>query len=329
MKPLLNTETHQSQINKSTNQQINERKKRSLSDYSIISLKGMAMGTVELLPGISGGTIAFVTGVYEELLDTIKGALPALKQLFGKKSFKQRIFDFWAAVNGNFVVALILGIAIAMVATASIVNYTKLNYPIPFYAFVFGLIMASVVLVYKKVWKWTWGCYLLGIVGMCLALLLPIQPHDTTTIVPLWYLFICACLASCAFILPGTSGAFVLLLMGAYNTFTTAIGTLNITHLAVIGAGCLTGLISFSSILSWLLKKYHDWLVALLTGFIVGSLKIIWPWKTTIYGKVENTLPNDMITEAIIACIAGIVIVLGIEFIANFLNKKKIICNMI
>ena len=297
----------------------NNTKKRSLTDYSLISLKGMAMGVVEFLPGISGGTIAFITGIYEELLNTIKGALPAFKQLLGKKTFKQRISDFWIAINANFILALLLGIVVAIAATAGVVKYLLINHTIPFYAFVFGLVMASVVLVYKKVYKWTWVCYLLGVVGMCLALLLPVQPHDSTTIVPMWYLFFCACLASCAFILPGTSGTFVLLLMGAYYTYVQAINTLNLPYIVIICVGCLTGLIAFSSLLSWLLKNYHDYLVALLTGFIVGSLKIIWPWKS----EATNALPNAMIAEAAIACLVGIVIVLGIEFVAKRLSNKS------
>ena len=309
-------------------------KKRSFTDYSTISLKGMAMGAVELLPGISGGTVAFVTGVYEELLDTIKGALPAFKQLFGKKSFKQRIVDFWTAINGNFIVALILGIVTAIALTANLVSYVKEHFPVPFFAFIFGLVMASVVLMHKKVEKWTWICYLLGVVGLGLALLLPVQPQNSSTIVPLWYLFLCGCLASCAYILPGTSGTFILLLMGAYSTFLLALKTLDVPYIVAFFGGALTGLITFSSVLSWLLKKYHDWLVALLTGFVVGSLKIIWPWKATICEdmpvanayenvcKTTNALPNEMITEAIIACMIGVILVLGIEFIAKRLTKK-------
>ncbi|MCL2681875.1 MAG: DUF368 domain-containing protein [Bacteroidales bacterium] len=324
------------------------KQKRSFSDYASLSLKGMAMGAVEFLPGISGGTIAFVVGIYEELINTIKGVLPAFKQLFGKKTFKQRISNFWTALNGNFILVLILGMVIAIGATASAVKYMLAHYPIPFYAFVFGLVIASVVLVYKKVSKWTWACYLLALVGISLAWLLPIQAHGTTTIVPLWYLFICAVLASCAFILPGTSGTFVLLLMGAYYTFVNAVNTLDIAYIAVFAAGCLTGLILFSNFLSWLLKKYHDLTVALLTGFIIGSLRIIWPWKvsTTFYLSAKgipypnppvNVLPSTwefnmaygynppsaMTKEAIMACVFGIVLVFGIQLIAKQFSKKK------
>ena len=316
--------------------------RRSFSDYATISLKGMAMGAVEFLPGISGGTIAFVVGIYEELLNTIKGAFPSLRQLSGKKSLKQRVTDFWTKLNGNFIAALLLGMAVAIGLTANAIKHMLEYYPIPFYAFVFGLIAASVVLVYKKIPKWTWTCYLLSAVGISLALLLPIQAHDNLSIVPLWYMFICACLASCAFILPGTSGTFVLLLMGAYYTFVNAVQTLDISYLAVICAGCLIGLTAFSNALSWLLKRYHDPTVALLTGVIIGSLKVIWPWKTStgVYtnaaGIISPNVPNNvlpltyehhsmlpaMITEAVIACLLGIILVLGIEFVAKQFQKR-------
>ena len=292
-----------------------------LKKHFSVFIKGMAMGAVEFLPGISGGTIAFVTGIYEELLNTIKGAFPALKQLFGKKSFKQRIFDFWEAVNGNFAIALILGIGTAILLTAKVVKLSVDNYPIIFGAFVFGLVAASIALVYKKVSKWTWVCYLLGLVGIGLALLLPNTSVVSQEIVSKPFFFVCACLAACAFILPGTSGTFVMVLMGAYWTLTTAITDMNLPYIAVFIVGVLTGLIVFSNVVSWLLKKWHDWTVALLTGFIVGSLKIIWPWKTTVGGNIANTLPNEMIVEAILACLFGVLLVLGIEFFAKKIVK--------
>jgi putative membrane protein len=318
-------------------------KKRSLLDYATLSLKGMAMGAVEFLPGISGGTIAFVVGVYEELINTIKGALPAFKQLFGKKTFSKRITDFWTALNGNFIVALILGIVVAAGLTVVAVKSMLKQYPIIFYAFVFGLIIASVVLVYKKVSKWTLVCYLLGAVGVGLALLLPAQPNSGQAIVPLWYFFICACLASCAYILPGTSGTFVLLLMGAYPTLINAMHPpFEVPYIIMFVLGCLTGLIAFSNFLSWLLKKYHDLTVALLTGFIVGSLKIIWPWKASTTFSINaqgvpfpnvpqnvfpaayelNTTFPAMTKEAILACVFGVVLVLGIELAAKMFSKK-------
>jgi putative membrane protein len=287
-----------------------------------VFIKGMAMGAVEFLPGISGGTIAFVTGIYEELLNTIKGAFPALKQLFGKKSFKQRISDFWITLNGNFLLSLTLGIGIAILLTAKVVKLSVANYPVIFGAFVFGLVVASIALVYKKVFKWTWVCYLLGAVGIGLALLLPNTSVVGQEIVSAPFFFICAVLAACAFILPGTSGTFVMVLMGAYWTLTTAMADGNLTYIAIFVVGVLTGLVVFSNMVSWLLKKWHDWTVALLTGFIVGSLKIIWPWKTEVGGGIKNAFPNEMIAGAILACIFGVILVLGIELLAKRLKYR-------
>jgi putative membrane protein len=326
-------------------------KKRSFKDYASISLKGMAVGAVEFLPGISGGTIAFVIGIYQELLNTIKGALPAFKQLFGKKPFKQRIADFWIALNGNFIVAFALGMIVAIGITIVLVKHMLVQYPFIFYTFVFGLILASVVLVYKKVSKWTWICYLLCLVGVGIACLLPVdiiqqkaQVGATAQFipVPLWYFFVCSILASWAFILPGTSGTFVMLLMGAYKTQVLAFHSFDLVYVATFVVGCLTGLIIFSNFLSWLLKKYHDFTVALLMGFIIGSLRVIWPWKNTVTEEIfvfdsfgvpwpqmvtttlGNARPDTMLTQAIIACSIGIVLVLGIEFVAKSFSKKTI-----
>ena len=321
--------------------------KRSLLDYASISLKGMAVGAVEFLPGISGGTIAFVIGIYQELLHTIKGALPAFKQLLGKKTLKQRISDFWIALNGNFIVAFALGMIIAIAATISVVKHILVQYPIVFYAFVFGLITASVVLVYKKISNWKLRYYLLALVGIGLALLLPIEvAHAAKSAggalekVPVWYFFICSIVASWAFILPGTSGTFVMVLMGGYATQISAFHAVDMTYIATFVVGCLTGLIIFSNFLSWLLKNYHDGTVALLMGFIIGSLRVIWPWKATECREIfvidefgvpwmsnvctvtGNAAPGDMVVAAAIACAIGITIVLGIELIAKIISRK-------
>jgi len=318
-------------------------KKRSLIENISLGLKGMAIGAVEFLPGISGGTIAFVVGIYYELLNTIKGALPAFKQLFGKKTFMQRITDFWTAFNGNFVVVLILGMGISIAATVNVVRHLITHYPIPFHAFVFGLIVASIYLVYKKVSKWTPLCYALSVVGIILAVtLFPIEAVGNNVIVPVWFFFIASVIAACAFILPGTSGTFVMLLMGSYYTFIKSLAELNFAYIGAFVLGCLTGLIAFSNFLTWLLKRWHDWTVALMTGIIIGSLRVIWPWKETVTEEtgmfvfdsagvpwaevvtrtVGNARPDAMLVESIIACGVGIGIVLGIEFVARLVSKK-------
>jgi putative membrane protein len=236
---------------------------------------------------------------------------------------------------------------VAIVATVNLTKYMLEQYPIIFFAFVFGLIVASVVLVYKKVSKWTLTCYLLCLFGVGLAWLLPAETAQAAKSaggifenVPLWYFFVCAMVASWAFILPGTSGTFVMVLMGGYHTLVNVFHAFDIAYIAVYAFGCIFGLIVFSNFLSWLLKRYYDFTVALLTGFIIGSLKVIWPWKEKVcnvifvfdaYGVpwpeevcriVGNARPEGMVTEAAIACALGLVIVLGIEFIARKIPKK-------
>ncbi|MDR2907469.1 MAG: DUF368 domain-containing protein [Bacteroidales bacterium] len=320
--------------------------KRSFLDYALITLKGIAMGGADLIPGISGGTVAFITGIYEEFVESIKSFIPAIQQLFGKKPFKQRFTDFWRTVNGSFFLALLPGIFLAMVLLAKFVKLMLSDYKILTFAFFFGLILASIVLLYKKIPKWTWSCIGFALIGVVLGFLLPLPEamgNGSNMEVSLGYLFICSCIAICAFILPGISGSFVMMLMGAYHTYLTAIEKLNLLHLGVMASGFIIGLVAFSNVLSWLLKKYYNWTVALLTGFIVGSLQVIWPWKasTGFYmtaegvpypSPVKNVLPNvfeynaessAMITQAIIACVVGFVVVLSIEFIANQISKRK------
>lgn len=327
--------------------------KRSFSDYALITLKGVAMGAADLIPGVSGGTIAFITGIYEEFVNSVKSIVPACRQLLGKKTFKQRLKDFWNTLNGNFFLALIPGIALAMVLLAKFVKWMLADYKIQTYAFFFGLILASIILLYKKIPKWTWSCALLAMIGILLGLILPLpETLNQGGNISLGYLFVCSCIAICAFILPGISGSFVMMLMGAYHTYLTAIEEMNILHLSVMASGFLIGLSAFSYVLSWLLKKYYSWTVALLTGFIVGSLQVIWPWKLALksvdINVVEqwklsqngipipdvpqgNVLPtifeqysqqSAQIPSVLIACVAGLAIVLCIEIIAKHFAKK-------
>lgn len=328
--------------------------KRSFLSYSLITLKGMAMGAADLIPGVSGGTIAFITGIYEEFVNSIKSAIPALKQLFGKKPFKQRFIDFWNTLNGSFFLALLPGIALSMVLLAKFIERMLMDYKIQTFAFFFGLILASIVLLYKKIPKWTLSCVLFAVVGIGLGLILPLPESigEGSSFVSLGYLFLCSCIAICAFILPGISGSFVMMLMGAYHTYLTAIKDLNALYLSVMASGFVIGLVAFSNVLSWLLKKYYNWTVALLTGFIIGSLQVIWPWKMPTVGTIEsarveqwklspegipipdlpsgNVMPDVYekfaqsaeISSALIACAAGLIIVLGIELLANRLSKK-------
>ena len=297
---------------------------RTLKDYFFLSLKGVAMGAADVVPGVSGGTIAFITGIYEELLNTINAvnfdALKTLKQ--------EGLKSFWKQINGNFIVALFLGIGISIASLAKLITYLMANQAILLWSFFFGLIIASIYLVGKKITKWNLSKIIGLLIGTSVAfyitLLPPIENPDA-----LWYVFISGAIAICAMILPGISGSFILLLLGSYELVLTSIKDLKLTIIAVFGAGCIVGLLSFSKLLSWMFKKYHDLTIAILTGFLIGSLNKIWPWKVTIsnrtnsHGKVvpfmqDNVLPTDFIGDpqiglAIVMVIVGLGLILLLE----------------
>ncbi|MGB0882435.1 MAG: DUF368 domain-containing protein [Vicingaceae bacterium] len=297
---------------------------RSIKDYIILSAKGIAMGAADVVPGVSGGTIAFITGIYEELLNTINSVnLDALKKLK-----TEGLKGFWQHINGNFIVALFLGIGISVASLAKLITYLMANQAVLLWAFFFGLIVASVYLVGKKVAKWDISKIIGLLIGTAVAfyitLLPPIENPDA-----LWYVFVSGAIAICAMILPGISGSFILLLLGSYQLILSSIKDLKLTIIAIFGAGCIVGLLSFSKLLSWMFKKYHDLTIAILTGFLVGSLNKIWPWKFTIsnrtnsHGEVvpfiqENVLPanfngDPQIVLAIILALAGLGLILILE----------------
>ena len=248
--------------------------KRNSKDYMLLALKGMGMGAADVIPGVSGGTIAFITGIYEELINSIKSVnLNALKLLF---SFK--IKDFWKAVNGNFLISILLGIAISIFSLAKGMQYLLNHHPILVWSFFFGRVAASVIFVARSIKKWNFATAISGIAGTVTAYAITIiTPAEANTT---WlFIFISGAIAICAMILPGISGSFILVLMGMYKFILGAVSDLNIPVMLVFIAGALIGIIAFSNLLSWLLKKYHNVTIALLTGFMIGSLNKVWPWK--------------------------------------------------
>ena len=315
---------------------------RSIKDYIFLSLKGIAMGAADVVPGVSGGTIAFITGIYEELLNTINSVnLEALKKL---KS--EGLKSFWNHINGNFIVALFLGIAISVVSLAKLMTYLMANHAVLLWASFFGLIIASIYLVGKKVVKWDISKIIGLIIGTSIAFYITLLPPMENPNA-LWYIFLSGAIAICAMILPGISGAFILIILGTYSLvlgtisdFFSAIKSMNFTevlkHLkivAIFGSGCIVGLLSFSKLLSWMFKKYHDLTIAILTGFLIGSLNKIWPWKETLSTRVnshdqivpfiqENILPSNFdgdnqLILAIAIALFGLGLILVLEKVAN------------
>ncbi|WP_370476826.1 DUF368 domain-containing protein [Tamlana flava] len=250
---------------------------RRLIDYLIISIKGLAMGAADAVPGVSGGTIAFISGIYEELITTISKVNASLF----KTLFKEGIKPFWKQLNGNFIVALLLGIVISFVSFMRLAKYLLEDHPILIWSFFFGLIIASIYFVGKQITKWNLATIISLLAGAAIAFYISKLPTMATNDNP-WFLFFAGAIAICAMILPGISGSFILIILGAYQTLSNAIHDLDIKKLLIFIIGAVIGLVSFSHVLKWLFKHFHNITLAVLTGFIFGSLNRVWPWKNTL-----------------------------------------------
>lgn len=257
--------------------------------YLGVTLKGILMGAADVVPGVSGGTIAFITGIYEELIDSINKVDGQALHLFSKFKIK----DLWAHVNGNFLAALFIGIGISLVSLAKVITYQIENNPIPTWAFFFGLIVASALYIGRQIDKWSWREGLALTLGVIVAYAITIAPAMSES-GQLWFIFLSGCIAICAMILPGISGSFILLLLGSYQTVMSALSNLTDdfkTHIWTIGVfmlGCLTGILTFSRLVSWAFKNARSITMATLTGFMLGSLNKVWPWKEVIEYRVNS-----------------------------------------
>jgi putative membrane protein len=256
---------------------------RNFLQYCIITLKGIAMGAADVVPGVSGGTIAFISGIYEELITSINNMDLALLRTLGQQGFKA----FWERLNGNFLLALFLGIFISLFSLATLVSWLLENRPILLWSFFFGLVSASIYFVGKAIEKWNLAAIILLIVGALGAYYITtLPPIDNTEGLP--FLFLSGALAVCAMILPGISGAFILVLLGSYKTILDAVHERDLTIVATVALGAIVGLLSFARLLKWMFTHYKNVTLALLTGFILGSLSKIWPWKKVLETKVFN-----------------------------------------
>ena len=257
---------------------------RTIKDYIVLSLKGMAMGAADVVPGVSGGTIAFISGIYEELLGTISNINLKLLTTLRKEGIKAA----WKQLNGNFLVALFTGIAISVFSLAKVLKWLLEHQPILLWSFFFGLVLASVIYVGKQIQKWNVLSILFLLIGAAAAYYITtLNPMVSENSSP-WFLFLAGALAICAMILPGISGAFILVLLGAYKSVLEAVNERDIFTIAIVGLGAIVGLLSFSRILKWLFAKFKDYTLAILTGFIVGSLNKIWPWKETLTFRTNS-----------------------------------------
>ena len=288
-------------------------------------LRGMGMGAADVVPGVSGGTIAFITGIYEELILSIKGINLEAVRFF----FTGRWRSFWKQINGNFLLALFAGIAISVISLAKLLEFLLENHPVMIWSFFFGLVLASSYSVSRKISRWNIAKITALVCGAGVAFYIT-SVTPTTTTGATWFVIFSGALASCAMILPGISGSFILLLLGKYSFALHAVNERIILDLLLLGAGAVTGLILFANLLAWLLRKYHDTTIALLVGFMLGSLNKIWPWKETlntivIEGEIKplvekNILPStgnpaDHVWMALLLAAAGIGLILLIEVV--------------
>lgn len=254
---------------------------RKLLDYALITLKGMAMGAADVVPGVSGGTIAFISGIYEELIDSINTIKPSLIPLWKIEGFN----TFWRTINGNFLLALFLGIFISVLSLAQFLSWLLENEPVLLWSFFFGLVLASIFLVGKEIEKWNISTVVILLIGASIAYFITtLPPNENVDSIP--YLFLSGALAVCAMILPGISGAFILVLLGSYKTILDAVHERNFVMVGTVALGAIFGLLSFARLLKWMFNNYRNSTLALLTGFILGSLNKIWPWKKVLETKV-------------------------------------------
>ena len=242
-----------------------------------IFLRGLLMGAADIVPGVSGGTVAFITGIYDQLLDSLR----AVDLEFLARLSRLDIAGAWQHINGRFLLALLLGIATSIFSLAQLVSWVLEHHPVPLWAFFFGLILASALVLLREVDNWSAPkvlCLLsAGAVAVCIALS-PVMSLE----MGLAGVFLAGFLAVCAMILPGISGSFILVLLGMYSTTLVALKSLDLVFILVfvIGAGC--GLLCFSRLLHWLLQRFHQGTMAVLTGFLFGSLLVVWPWKRVL-----------------------------------------------
>ena len=316
-------------------------------DYLIITLKGLAMGAADVVPGVSGGTIAFISGIYQELIDSINNVNLSVLKTLKKDGLKAA----WKQVNGSFLLALLTGIGISILTFSKVITHLLETQPILVWSFFFGLIIASITLIWKEITRWKLVDILFLLIGITVSYYItiarPVSSPDSY-----WYLFLSGFIAIIAMILPGISGAFILLLMGSYetvigtiNTFREGLTTANseilvsaLLKLGVFALGCIIGLKSFSKVLHWMFEHHKNTTLTLLVGFMVGSLNKVWPWKevletrTNSHGEVvpyidQSILPKNFNGEPQIAmsiglAILGFVVIFGMEKMASKLGKN-------
>ena len=312
----------------------------------MVAVKGACMGAADVIPGVSGGTIAFIMGIYDEFV----GSLASINAEALRLLFKGRFSAFWKHINGSFLLSLVAGIGISVIALAGLMQMLLSDFPIQTWAFFFGLIVASSLFIIRGISGWKLRDGLLLIFGVALgAVICTLSPTQTPD--GLWFIFLSGALAICAMILPGISGSFILLILGKYEYVLGAISGLvagvdpgrNLLILGVFGLGAIIGILAFSRFLHWLLARWQKETMIVLAGFIIGSLVKIWPWSNAeaivlsqfpeLAASGEN-LPAEIISQymasadlhiggAVLFALIGFCLVTGIEMAGKLVSRKK------
>ena len=298
----------------------------TIKNYLTVGIKGACMGAADVIPGVSGGTIAFITGIYDQLVGSIASINAEAFRLLLQGRFK----DFWRHINGGFLLSLIAGIGLSVITLAGLMQMLLTTYPIQTWAFFFGLIVASSIFILRGISGWHLREYLMVILGVLLgATVCTLSPTQTPD--GLWFIFLSGAIAICAMILPGISGSFILLILGKYQYIMGCISDLvsgtdvarNLLILGVFAAGALVGIIGFSKLLHWLLARWNKEVLIIMAGFIIGSLVKIWPW-----GNPEAMLQAERAGGllwgwALLFAIIGFSLVTIIEITGKRLNRKQ------
>lgn len=279
----------------------------------LTGIKGFFMGAANVIPGVSGGTIALITGIYEEIVDSLN-ALMSVK--VWKSLFKDGFKNFWAQIHGTFLLSLAIGVLVSIFSLAKLAEYCLHSHPVQTWAFFFGLILASSYQMLRGIKGWTFKDVIITIIGCILGLVVctlsPTQTPDS-----MWFIFLCGALAICTMILPGISGSFILVILGKYDYIMGVIDNLEVGPLVVFAAGCAIGILAFAKFLHWLLARRERETLLVLVGFVIGSLVKIWPWSDM------TSIPDGglHITGAVIWCLVGVAVIVAVEIVGRI--KKR------
>lgn len=323
---------------------------KKITDYIMVAVKGACMGAADVIPGVSGGTIAFITGIYDQLIESINSINGTALKLFFSGKFK----EFWKHINGSFLVSLFCGILVSVLSLAGLMQYLLEHHPIQTWAFFFGLIVASSIFILRGIQGWNMKSAMFPVLGVVLGIVVctlsPTQTPDA-----LWFIFLSGAIAICAMILPGISGSFILLILGKYKYIMGAITGLttgaavgeSLVILCVFAVGAVCGILAFSRLLHWLLARFNKETLMVLAGFIIGSLVKVWPWSNMeaivisqfpeiadMAAATQQAIPAEVLSDyipqvdmqigsAVLFALIGFFLVTGIEILGKAMKHRQ------